>query len=105
MLGNYELGRLNVASLIKASDIRFDDEYDSLCEKIVDYMELVREYIGDKCFFTLNLRSLISDAEAELLMKTLLDHEYHCIMIENCERKRSSLEKRTIIDEDLCEIC
>ena len=93
------------SSLIKASEIRLSDDYDSLAEKIIDYMELVNEYLGEKLFVTVGLRSFLPDNEAELFMQTILRHGFHCIMIESFSKKKLMNEKRYIIDEDLCEIC
>ena len=62
----------------------------------------MQEFIGKKLFVTVNLRSYISDKEAELFMQTALLHKFNVFMIENYEHKRLSYEKRFIIDADLC---
>ena len=67
-------------------------------------MELVREFDRDRLFVTVNMRSYIDDPEIELLMKTVLDHGYHLIMVENKEYERLQYEERWIVDKDLCEI-
>ena len=103
--GDIEFDRLTMASLIKACDIRLCDDYDSLGEKIIDYMELVNEYMGEKMFITVGLRSFLSDNDTELFMRTVLQHGFHCIMIESHEKKKISCERRYIIDDDMCEIC
>ena len=97
-----EFTKIGIGSLIKASGIEICDDYDSLGEKIIDYFELIHEFIGKKLFVTVNLRSYISDRETELFMQTALDHEFNIIMIENCEHKRLQQEKRLIVDADLC---
>ncbi|MGN0504388.1 MAG: type II-A CRISPR-associated protein Csn2 [Ruminococcus sp.] len=99
---NIEFSKIGIGSVIKASGIEICDEYNSLGEKIIDYLELVQEFVGKKLFVTVNLRSYISDKEAELFMQTALLHEFNVFMIENCEHKRLSYEKRLIIDADLC---
>ena len=61
-----------IYSLIKASDIRFKDENNSLAEKLIDYMELVTSLDRRKLFITVNLRSYIDDDEAQRFVDTLL---------------------------------
>ena len=97
-----EFPKIGIGSLIKASGVEICDDYDSLGEKIIDYFGLIHEFIGKKLFVTVNLRSYISDRETELFMQTVLDHEFNILMIENCEHKRLSQEKRMIVDADLC---
>ena len=67
-------------------------------------MELIREFVGDKLFVTVNFRSWFDDDSTELFMKTVLEHKYKLLMLESSERKRLSSEKRIIIDEDMCVI-
>lgn len=93
-----------VESLIKASGIAFREEYDSLCEKIIDYIELVTELERQKLFITVNLRSFVSDEETEKFLDSVISHCYNIIMIESGEHKRLANEERYIVDSALCEI-
>ena len=104
MPGDIAFSKVKLTTLIKAVGLEFVDEYDSLAEKIIDYMELVREYERDKLFITVNLRSYIDDSEMDKFMKTVLQHQIHLIMIENREYERLPDEDRYIIDTGLCEI-
>lgn len=94
--------KMNIGSIIKAAGVEICDDAQSLAERVLDYMQLVTELIGEKLFVTVNLRSYVSDEETELLMQTVLSHGYHLLMIENCEHERLAHEKRTIMDKDLC---
>ena len=80
------------------------DEYACISEKILDYMELVREFDRSKLFFTVNLRSFLSNDEAELFMQDVVSHGFHLMMFENREYPKCQMEKRLIVDKDLCEI-
>ena len=95
---------LTLSSLIKAAGPEFCEEYDSLPEKILDYMELVTEYDQPKLFVLYNLRSLVSDEQTDLLLDSILRHEYNVLMIESSEHARLSHEQRYIVDASLCEI-
>lgn len=96
--------KLDIGAIIKASGVEINDTYNSLGEKIIDYMELVTEFDRRKLFLTVNLRSYISDNEASEFMKTVLSHGYNVIMLESSEHTHLDEELRYIIDADLCEI-
>lgn len=101
---NLSFEDIDISSIIKASNLKIEEEYNSLGEKIIDYMELVSEFDREKMFITVNLRSYISDEEANWFVDTILKHCYNVIMIENYEHKKLDKEQRYIIDKDLCEI-
>lgn len=103
--GDIIFSKMNFASLVKASGLEFREEYESLPEKVIDYMELVAEFEGEKLFILYNLRSLISDQETELFLDTALRREYNILMLESSEHSRLSNEQRYIVDDSLCEIC
>ncbi|MDO5015327.1 MAG: type II-A CRISPR-associated protein Csn2 [Clostridia bacterium] len=96
---------ITLSSLIKACGMYFVEDYDSLCEKIIDYIELVSEFDKNKLFITYNLRNIISDEETSRFIDTILIHKYHLIMIESSAHKLLPKESRYIVDETLCEIC
>ena len=95
--------KISPASVIKAAGIEIADNGESLCEKVIDYMSLVREFDCEKLFITVNMRSYVSDGDMELFMKTALDHEYNILMVENRDYRRLPYEKRLTVDSDLCE--
>ena len=97
--------KISAGSIIKASGFEFKEDYDNLCEKIIDYFELVTEFDRKKLFFTINLRSYVSDKEMELFIETVIQHGYNLLMIESGEHPLLKSEQRYIIDSALCEIC
>lgn len=80
------------------------NEYASIAEAVIDYMELVQTFDRERLFFTVNMRCFVSDKEMTHFMSTALSHEYHLIMLESHAYPLLSLEQRTMVDEDLCEI-
>ncbi len=102
--GNVEFAKFTVSSLLKATGLQFEEEYTSLGEKLIDYMELTRTYDRDKLFVLVNLRSYIADRECELFLETVKRKMLHVIMIDNIEHTLLARENRYIIDQDLCEI-
>ncbi len=102
---NLSFANCNIGSFIKAISPTITDDFTSLGEKIIDYMELVTDLIKqEKLFVFLNLRSFISDEQAELFMCTVLSHGLHCLMIESSERAKLAPENRVLVDVDLCEV-
>lgn len=99
---NIDFTKVNIGTLIRSSGVEICDDYDSLPEKIIDYFELVNEFLGRKLFITLNFRSFVRDAETELFMKTCLNHGFDLLMIENRDCERLKYENRLIVDKDLC---
>lgn len=97
--------KVSIGSFIKAAGVEVRSAQSGLAEKIIDYFELVTEFIGPKMFVTVNLRCYISDKDAELFIKTAISHGYHLLMIESFEHERLSCEIRLVVDSDLCLIC
>lgn len=105
LTGNIELSKITWENTIKAVGVEFADNYDSLAEKILDYMELVREYDSERIFITLNLWSYISDNEMNKFVNDVVVRGYKLLMLENTEYSIIEHEKRYIIDADKCIIC
>lgn len=98
--------KISLPSLIKSLGVEVNDEYQGdrgEVEKIVDYMELVREFDRDKLFVTVNMRSYFADDIICDFIQTLLSHEYKVLMIESCSHPLLKNEKRLTVDADLCE--
>lgn len=104
LLGDISFSKINISSLIKASGLEFNNDYETLSEKLIDYMEMVRYYDKDKLFIYYNLRSLICDKEADVFFDTCLRKNINIFCIESGCRTKLEKEDRYIIDEDLCEI-
>lgn len=102
--GEIYFKNLSIGNVIKSAGISFREEYDDLSEKLINYMELIREYDRDKLFVFVNLRSYIDNTSLDKLMDTILHQGFNVIMIEGREYDSLPQEKRYIVDKDLCEI-
>lgn len=105
MTGDIYFEKIDIANIIKAGGLHFNIDYDSLGEKLIDYMQLVREYDKDKLFILYNLRGIMDDAEIEAFYDTCLCQEFHVFCIESFVHIKQKKENQYIIDYDLCEIC
>lgn len=102
--GNIEFVKVNVENILKSVGLQFEENYESLAEKILDYIDLVTEYDRTKLFVIVNLRDYISDDEVELFLKDVTTRNFQVLMIESKERKLLVGEIRYIVDDNLCEI-
>lgn len=105
MVGALNFPKVIAETLIKAAGIEFDDTYESLSEKIIDYFELVQEYDRRKLFVLVNLRSYLPDEEMGIFMRDVLARNIQVLLLESSERAVLLNEKRYIVDADLCVIC
>lgn len=103
---NIVANKISVSTLLKSAGIELQNEYEGHigeAEKLLDYMELVREFERDKLFITVNMRSYFDDNIIRQFQKTAISHEFKMLMIESQAYSLLEYEKRITIDEDLCE--
>lgn len=93
-----------VTSILKSVGLHIETESTSLAEKIFTYMKLVREFERDKVFVFLNLRSFLKQDELEQFMKTVVNHDFKVLLVDNYAYPLLKNEYRLLIDKDLCEI-
>lgn len=96
--------KLTMSQLLKSIGISVSVETDDLIEILYSYMQLVRQFIGDKLFVFVNLRSFVSQKQFSDFAMTIIGHGYQAIFLENKEYDKIAKESRLIIDQDLCEI-
>ena len=96
--------KLNMQSIIKAMGISIVDDSSCLAEKILSYMELVRDFLNKKLFIFVNLRGFIPFCDLQRMIDTALLREHEIILIDYVEYPKLNRENRLIVDEDLCEI-
>jgi len=99
-----DFSNISMGSLIKASGVLFKEDYSSVAEKIIDYMQVVLEFDCQKLFVIYGLRDFIVDEEAMRFYDTVLQHGFDIICIESKEHECLPLEESYIVDSDLCEI-
>ena len=94
----------DISGILKAFDVRFEDEDMSLSEKILEYTITSNELKGKKLFVIVNLRSYLTDIQAEQLFQSILLKKIQLICIESSEHERLKNEEVIIIDKDMCVI-
>lgn len=96
--------KLAMQNILKSVGISILDDYDTLEQSILAYMDLVRELEGEKLFVLVNARSMIPEKNFGLMTEEALLREHEILFVENREYPKMKNEERVIIDEDLCEI-
>ena len=101
--GDIVCEKCSVAGLLKGIGISLRDDYEDPLERLLDFMELVREFDRGKLFVLVGLRSLFADDRVEVFLKTVLDHGYRVLLLDGIAREKLPHENRLTIDNDLCE--
>lgn len=102
--GDIVCEKLNMQSIIKAVGITLSDDYSSLEEKLLVYMDLARDFLNKKLFILVNVRGLIPYNRLQMLIDSALSREHEILLIDNMAYPKLKQENRLIIDKDLCEI-
>lgn len=100
--------KLSVSAILKSVGIELKNDYSESghrgeLEKILDYMELVREFDRDKIFIFVNMRAYFGDADMDSFIQTSIAHAYKILLIESKAYPILPKERRITIDMDLCE--
>lgn len=98
-----EYPKLSMPGILKSAGICLKEDDLPLAEKILTYMELMRSFSAASIFVFVNLRSVMDNDMLEKFTATCCTHEYNIMLIDNREYNKLSLEKRTVVDIDLCE--
>ena len=98
-----DYNKISILSVLKSVGLEVHDDSTCIAEKMLNYMELVREFDSDKLFIAVNMRGYVDDASMDSFLKTVLSHKYHFLMLESTSYPLLCYEKRYTVDEDLCE--
>lgn len=95
---------LSFSSLLKATGPRVKEDYQTLAEKILVYMDLMTMYGLAEIFVLVNCRSVLDLKNLDALVDTCCKKEYRILLVDSTVHPKLLREQRTIIDNDLCEI-
>jgi len=99
-----QLPHLSISSLIKSSGVCLNEDYSSLAEKLLVYMDLMTANDLARLFVLVNVRSLLNHREMEELVCSCCRKGFKILLVDNKPYAELSRERRTVIDSDLCEI-
>ncbi|MCR5195997.1 MAG: type II-A CRISPR-associated protein Csn2 [Pseudobutyrivibrio sp.] len=92
----------DVEGIFKLYDVKFEDEYSSILDKLVTYIRTVSQVLRKNVFFFVNLKSYLDDEEIEMLYREVSYSKSSLIMIESSDSSKLEAEKKVLIDSDLC---
>ena len=95
---------MDLAGLLKAMDVKYEEIEESLLEHLIRYIKLVVKLLGVKLIIFVNLRSYLSDRQFMGLIQEIKYQEIKALFIENQEKACIEGGMRYIIDKDGCEI-
>lgn len=94
----------DVSILLKALSVQYEVKETGYWERLIQYIKIMASAAGIKVFIFVNLRSYLSDAQMEELIKELEYQDVSGLFIENQQRSCLKGVKWYIIDKDQCEI-
>lgn len=94
----------DITALLKIMDVKFEDNYETLSEKVMEYIMNIEKFEGSKLHILVNYRSYINSEEFESFCTTLIKHNINLLFIDGYEYEKFNWEKRVIVDKNLCEI-
>lgn len=101
---NIKLSKLTIGNLTKAMGPVLVEDYRTPLEAVIDYMDYITGFDGDKLFVTVNLRNYFLDEEILPFVKTVEGKNLKILMLESTEGAPIKGINQTIIDKDLCHI-
>ncbi len=88
--------------LYKLYHLRIDESFDSLYEKLEEYIKILAQIVCPKLVIFLNLKVFLEKEEIENLIKICFYNKVTILLIESDERYSLDNEKMFIIDKDRC---
>ena len=88
--------------ILKLINFEIKDKYDSILDKIINYMKIINQLRKIKIFIFLNLSIYLNKEEIKLLLKESKYYDFKIILIENNEEIIDLFDTKRILDDDLC---
>ena len=89
-------------SIFKLYNVRIGENYNSLCEKIEEYVKVLADILHIKLLIFLNIKEYLTEEEIDNLQKICFYKKIFLLLIESEERFVLDNEKTFIIDKDRC---
>ncbi|MBR3638215.1 MAG: type II-A CRISPR-associated protein Csn2 [Lachnospiraceae bacterium] len=99
---NVICSNLSLESIIKACGIRIEDDCETDIERIIVYMNIVRELLGKKLFIITNLKTYFDSNDIALFVDMVRMQKQYVLLLDGIEGDNITGLQRIIIDRDLC---
>lgn len=95
---------LDSLGLLKYSELRIDDNYECLLERVINYLRVQKEICGIQIVVFINLKDYFSSDETQELYEFCFNKKIHIIIVEGHPHNVLESEQVLVIDKDLCYI-
>lgn len=93
----------NILELLKAYDMQLEEEYDSIYEKLFNYIKLINHVCGIGVFITVNIKQYLTEEQITELYKFAMYSKIQLVLIEfNMFNEKFDCEETYILDKDSC---
>ena len=92
----------NWIDIFKIYDMKFDESYDNLLDKLISYIKIISEFTDIKIIFFVNLKSYLDINDLNNLYDMMIYYKIIPIMLEPTEGVAIGKKMRYIIDNDRC---
>lgn len=94
---------IDISTIVKNADFKFNYTSDTLLEKIVDNLEISRKYLSKKIYVFVNLLDFLEIDEVKKIIKEIEYKGYIVLLLQNKTNELIKKEIKNItLDEDLC---
>lgn len=99
-----ECEKATIGSVLKAVGVKFAVEKTSFPNLVLDYLRLVRDFLGSRLYVLVNVRSYLNDSELEGLLEICMLEKMRILLVDGVAKSFLPREERLLIDDDLCEL-
>lgn len=93
----------NILELLKAYGVELEEECDSICEKLYNYIKLMNQVCGINIFVIINLKQFLTEAQICELYKLAMYSKIQLVLLEfNIFSEKLDCEEIYILDKDGC---
>ena len=92
----------DIEGLFKLYDVKFDEEYTSLAERIISYIKTSSQVLKKKVYVLVNIKTYLDDNEMKQLYKEAMYNKAYLVILESKDTAKLDEEKKVVLDDDLC---
>ena len=93
---------LNEVELFKIYDVKLEDKFSSLLEKLTEYLKILALLRNIRLVILVNLRDYLSSTQVKELYKTVFYYKINVLLVESSQKERLNCEDYHILDEQDC---
>ena len=93
---------IELPALWKAVQIEFDDTAESLCESILNYLQILATFTHIRIVIFLHLKAYLSPDQLQEIYQYAFYQKLHLLLLESSVYGKIDCENTWIIDSDLC---